>query len=69
MRSRSGLILILVGSLLLAHNFGLLQWGWLKQWWPALLIVLGLWSIVSTKPFDNERPAADRPAAPRNDAP
>ncbi|TAK76493.1 MAG: hypothetical protein EPO12_16660 [Aquabacterium sp.] len=69
MRSRSGLILILVGSLLLAHNFGLLQWGWLKQWWPALLIVLGLWSIASTKPFDNERPAADRPAAPRNDAP
>lgn len=69
MRSRSGLILILVGSLLLAHNFGLLQWGWLKQWWPALLIVLGLWSIASTKPFDNERLAADRPAAPRNDAP
>lgn len=69
MRSRSGLILIVVGSLLLANNFGLLQWGWLRQWWPVLLIALGLWSMATTKPFDNERSGADRAVAPRNDAP
>lgn len=68
MRSRSGLILIVVGSVLLANNFGLLQWDWLKQWWPALLIALGLWSVVTARPFDNERPGSN-PAAPRNDAP
>lgn len=47
MNYRSGVVLVIVGSVLLAHNFDLIQWGWIRQWWPALLIVIGLWSIVS----------------------
>ena len=44
--SWSGIILVVVGALLLAHNFDLLSLGWLRQWWPVLLIVLGAMSIV-----------------------
>ena len=44
--SWSGIILVVVGALLLANNFDLLSLGWLRQWWPALLILLGLLSIV-----------------------
>jgi hypothetical protein len=44
--SWSGIILVVVGALLLANNFGLLAFGWLQQWWPVLLIALGLLSIL-----------------------
>ena len=44
--SWSGIILIIVGSVLLAHNFGWLEWGWLRQWWPAVLIAIGIWSVL-----------------------
>lgn len=53
--NKSGIVLIVVGSALLAHNFGWLGWGWLQRWWPALLIALGVWSLVSHKPGDNKR--------------
>jgi hypothetical protein len=44
--SWSGIILVVVGALLLANNFELLPLGWLRQWWPLLLIAVGLMSIV-----------------------
>jgi uncharacterized membrane protein YfcA len=44
--SWSGIILVVVGALLLANNFGLLSLAWLHQWWPVLLIALGLLSIL-----------------------
>jgi hypothetical protein len=44
--SWSGIILIVVGAVLLANNFGWLAWGWMRDWWPALLIVIGLWSVL-----------------------
>ena len=44
--SWSGIILVLVGALLLANNFDLLPVGWLRQWWPLLLIAIGLVSIL-----------------------
>jgi hypothetical protein len=44
--SWSGLILVIVGALLLANNFGLLPMGWLRQWWPAVLFVLGVFTMV-----------------------
>jgi hypothetical protein len=44
--SWSGIILVVVGALLLANNFDLLSLGWLRQWWPALLIAVGLVSIL-----------------------
>ena len=43
--SWSGIILVIVGALLLATNFGYLHWAWMLQWWPVLLIALGAWSI------------------------
>ena len=39
--SWSGIILVVVGALLLANNFDLLPVGWLRQWWPVLLIAIG----------------------------
>jgi hypothetical protein len=44
--SWSGIILIVVGGVLLANNFGLLEWGWLRQWWPVALIALGIWTVL-----------------------
>jgi len=44
--SWSGIILVVVGALLLANNFDLLPVGWLRQWWPVLLIAIGLITIV-----------------------
>ena len=43
--SWSGIILIIVGALLLANNFDLLSLGWLRQWWPAILIIVGLTTL------------------------
>lgn len=50
--NKSGCVLISVGAVLLAHNFGFVSWDWFQQWWPALLILLGLWSIVSRRAGD-----------------
>ena len=44
--SWSGIILVIVGALLLANNFDLLSLGWLRQWWPAILIAIGVMSLV-----------------------
>ena len=44
--SWSGIILIVVGAVLLANNFGWLEWSWLRQWWPVALIALGIWTVV-----------------------
>jgi Domain of unknown function (DUF5668) len=44
--SWSGIILIVVGALLLANNFDLLSLGWLRQWWPAILIAVGVMSLM-----------------------
>jgi hypothetical protein len=61
--SWSGIILVVVGALLLANNFGLLPLGWLQQWWPALLIALGLLSIL--RPQHGRRRSRDADAAER----
>jgi hypothetical protein len=50
--SKSGIILVVLGCLFLANNFGLLEWGWLRQWWPLILIGVGIWSIVDNKRGD-----------------
>jgi Domain of unknown function (DUF5668) len=59
--SWSGIILIVVGAVLLANNFGFLEWAWLRQWWPALLIGLGIWTVLRPQRGDR-RPSrgADR---------
>jgi hypothetical protein len=51
--SWSGIILIIVGGVLLANNFGLLEWGWLRQWWPVALIALGIWTVL--RPLRGDR--------------
>jgi hypothetical protein len=58
--NKSGIVLIVIGCLLLAHNFGLFDWGWLRQWWPLMLIALGVWSIVNHKPGDRPAPKSDK---------
>jgi uncharacterized membrane protein YfcA len=55
--SWSGIILVIVGALLLANNFDLLPVGWLRQWWPVLLIAIGLVSIV--RPQHGRRDSRD----------
>ena len=39
------LVLLLVGTIFLIHNFrpDLIRWSWLGTWWPALLI---LWGVI-----------------------
>ena len=44
--SWSGIILVVVGVLLLLNNFDMLSLGWLHQWWPLILIGVGLLSIL-----------------------
>ena len=46
----SGLLLIIIGALLLSHNFGgsLPAWEILRQWWPLVFILWGL-----TKLYDH----------------
>jgi hypothetical protein len=65
--SWSGIILVVVGALLLANNFGVLPLGWLHQWWPALLIIIGLLSIL--RPQHGRRRSRERDVAepPRRD--
>ena len=53
--SKSGIILIVIGCLFLANNFGLIEWGWLRQWWPLILIAVGIWSILDRRPDDRRR--------------
>ncbi len=58
--NKSGIVLIVVGIVFLAHNFGLLQWGWLHDWWPLLLIGLGVWSLINHKPADKVSAGTDK---------
>jgi len=51
--NKSGIVLIVIGCLFLALNFGLLEWVWLRQWWPLILIALGVWSLINHKASDN----------------
>ena len=60
--SWSGIILVIVGALLLANNFELLPLGWLRQWWPAILIAVGLMSIM--RPQRGRRRSSDEVADP-----
>lgn len=59
--NKSGIVLIILGCAFLANNFGLLQFGWLHQWWPAILIVVGIWSLLNHKRGDNESSGTDKP--------
>jgi hypothetical protein len=60
--NKSGIVLIVIGCLFLARNLGLLDWGWLSQWWPLLLIGLGVWSLLNHKPGDKRSPGTDKQA-------
>jgi hypothetical protein len=54
--NKSGIVLIIVGVLFLAHNVGLLELAWLMQWWPLILVGVGIWSILQRKPCDKASP-------------
>ena len=59
--SWSGIILVVVGALLLANNFDLLPLHWMRQWWPLILIAVGLVSLVRPDRAGRRRSADDRP--------
>ena len=40
-----GFCLIVLGAILLLHNFGFLSLVWLARWWPLVLIVAGAWFV------------------------
>ena len=61
--SWSGIILVVVGALLLANNFDLLPLGWLRQWWPLILIAVGVMSLV--RPDRGRRRSRDDDRADR----
>jgi len=62
--NKSGIVLIVIGVLLLANNFNLLQFSWLRQWWPLILIGIGVWSLVSHRPGD--RRSCDKDNRPQS---
>ena len=65
--SWSGIILIVVGALLLANNFDLLSLGWLRQWWPAILIAVGVMSLVRPDRARRRSSDVERTDHPRRD--
>jgi len=58
--SWSGVILVIVGALLLANNFDLLPLHWLRQWWPLILIAVGVMSLVRPDRAGRRRSDDDR---------
>jgi len=58
--SWSGIILVVVGALLLANNFDLLPLHWLRQWWPLILIDVGVTSLVRPDRARRRRSDEDR---------
>ena len=40
------IILIALGVLLLLDNLGVLSFRWLGEFWPIILIALGLWLAI-----------------------
>ena len=65
--SWSGIILVVVGALLLANNFDLLPLGWLRQWWPAILISVGVMSLVRPDRARRRSSDVERTDHPRRD--
>ena len=53
--NKGGVVLIVLGALFLAMNFGLFHWDWMRQWWPLILIGIGLWLL--TRSDRRERPS------------
>lgn len=47
--SFAGIVLIVLGSLFLAQNFGLLELKPYWKFWPAILIVIGLWMMIGRR--------------------
>jgi hypothetical protein len=57
--NKSGIVLIVIGVLFLAYNFDLFEFGWLRQWWPLILIGVGIWSLIDHKPGDKSSSGTD----------
>ena len=49
MKCKSGIgayILIVLGAVFLMANFGLLPHPLMKQWWPLILVLVGILSLI-----------------------
>lgn len=63
-----GIVLIVVGGLVLADNFGLLPANWWQLFWPALIILLGVRMVLGGA-FGRGRNAAEHLSLPLDAAP
>lgn len=59
--NKSGVLLIVVGLVLLAHNLGWLSWEWLSVWWPLILVGAGVWSIIAGRSANSDKHTASGP--------
>jgi 4-hydroxybenzoate polyprenyltransferase len=53
-----GVFLTVVGALLLLRNFGLIELEWLRDWWPVIPLLVGLYLIGSAVLQRRQRSAA-----------
>jgi hypothetical protein len=53
-----GVFLAVVGGLLLVENLGLFELDWLLDWWPALVVLVGLYLIIDAARGKKAPPAA-----------
>ncbi len=54
-----GIFLAVVGGLLLVENLGLFDLDWLRDWWPVLVVAVGIYLVVAAARERNQRRAAD----------
>ena len=55
-----GIFLAVVGGLLLVENLGLFDLDWLRDWWPVLVVAIGIYLVVAAARERNQRRAAAR---------
>ncbi|MBK1438740.1 PspC domain-containing protein [Parapedobacter sp. ISTM3] len=70
----AGLILLSVGLFFLLHQLGVFRWHDFARYWPVLLIIMGIGSIVSafndkkpTVPHEQEHGHQQQPESPSDD--
>ena len=54
--SFSGIVLIVIGGIALAHNLGYLNINLahlIRTWWPLILIVIGVWLLARPRKDDS----------------
>ena len=64
-----GMVLVALGLLFLAGNFGYRTWAVWDRWWPLLLIAIGVIQLYRHRAEVGAIPGASSPAVPPSPAP